>query len=215
MILYVIMKLEASQLLLLQSLEPRHKGVFSTYDLTHLLAAPTPLQFSRRMQPFLKEGILRRFCRGYYVTANFDLTWLSQRLAPDSALSLGTVLAQSGLIGNIPQKTVYAVKIGKSRLYQSRFGAIVHLGYSSPSVGRRLWFGYTIGSQGIRSADREKAFLDTLYFYQSGHKFSFNIYSDIAVDKLDGKKLEGYLKRYKNPKFVTFVKGVLNGYDSN
>lgn len=208
------MKLESRHLLLLQSLIPKHRGVFSTYDLSNWLLSSGPLSFNRHLSPFLKAGILHRFCRGFYVTDHFDLEWLSQRLCPQSALSLGTLLAKNRVIGNIPQKTVYAVKIGKSRIYRSKFGNVVHLGYSSPAVGRRLWFGYNAWVNGVRSADSEKAFLDTLYFYQSGNKFSFNVYSDIAVEKLDPKKLEDYLKRYRNLKFVVFVKGVLNGYHS-
>lgn len=208
------MKLEAKTLFALQALLPRHRGVFSSYDLANLFLTLDSLGFNRKLKPFLRAGVLRRFCRGYYVAEKFDLEWLSQRLCPHSAISLGTVLAKAGLIGNIPQKTVYAVKIGKSRIYESRAGSVVHLGYSSPSIGRKLWAGYTIGANGIRYADQEKAFLDTLYFYQLGHKFSFNVYSDIAVERLHLKKVESYLKKYQNPKFKTFVKGVLRGHDS-
>ncbi|MBI2082755.1 MAG: hypothetical protein HYT76_04215 [Deltaproteobacteria bacterium] len=208
------MKLEPDQLLLLQSLIPKHRGVFSTYDLANLLSANSSVALSRKLKPFLKAGLLHPFCRGYYVADNFSLEWLSQRLSPGSALSFGTVLAKKGLIGNIPQKTVYAIKIGKTRIYQSRLGNIVHFGYASPAAGRRHWFGYADWEGGILSADTEKAFLDTLYFYQSGNKFSFNIYSDIAVEKLDSRKIENYLKKYKNPKFIVFVKGVLHGYHS-
>lgn len=206
------MNLDPKKLLLLQSLAPKHRGIFSNSDLSNLFLTLNSLSFNRRLKPFLKSGILRRFCRGYYVTENFDLEWLSQRLSTHSAISLGTVLAKNRLIGNIPQKTVYAVKIGKTRIYQSKFGSVVHLGYSSLSVGLNLWFGYDTSITGIRYADKEKAFLDTLYFYQLGHKFSFNVYSDIDVEKLDLKKIQTYLKKYKNPKFKTFAKGVIDGY---
>lgn len=208
------MKIEPKNWVALQSLSPKHHGVFSTYDLANLFLTKDSLGLSRKLKSFLKAGVLHRFCRGYYVTEDFDLESLSQRLCPHSAISLGTVLAKTRLIGNIPQKTVYAVKIGKTRVYQSTLASIVHLGYSSSSIGRNLWFGYSLGDVGIRYADKEKAFLDTLYFYQLGHKFSFNVYSDIAVERLDRKKIESYLKKYRNPKFVTFVKGVLDGHHS-
>lgn len=203
------MKLDAKNLFALQSLVPKHRGVFSTYDLSNLFLTSGALDFSRTLRPFLKAGVLQRFCRGYYVAENFDLEWLSQRLCPRSAISLGTVLAKARLIGSVPKKTVYAVKVGKTRIYRSDLGSIVHLGFSSDA----LWFGYDAWVDGVRSADQEKAFLDTLYFYQLGHKFSFNVYSDIAVERLNRKKIESYLKKYNNPKFKIFVKGVLNGHD--
>ncbi len=208
------MNIDTERLSLLQSLTAKHRGVFSTYDLANLFLTSSPLSFNRRLKPFLSSGILRRFCRGFYVAKDFDLEWLSQRLGPQSALSLGTVLAKHRLIGNIPQKTVYAVKIGKTRLYESSFGTVVHLGYASRMVGRNLWFGYDVWDGAVRLADPEKAFLDTLYFYQLGHKFSFNVYSDIATEKLNKKQLKTYLGRYRNPKFKAFVKGVLDGQRS-
>ena len=140
------------------------------------------------------------------------MEWLSQRICPDSAISFGSALAKEMLIGSIPQKTVYAVKIGKTRIYKSPLGQIVHFGFAA--AGKELWFGYEMAKNGIRYADMEKAFLDTLYFYQKGRKFSFNIYSDIQVDRLNPKKLQKYLMKYKNPKFRTFVQGVLNEYHS-
>jgi hypothetical protein len=64
---------------------------------------------------------------------------------------------------------------------------------------------------GFYIADAEKAFLDTLFFYQSGYDFSFNVYSDIDVSRLNPKKIERYLRLYPNPKFKVFVRSVLNG----
>jgi hypothetical protein len=103
------------------------------------------------------------------------------------------------------------VKIGKGRVYKSTAGQVVHLGFANAASVEEMWFGYAIGKYGIRKADAEKAFLDTLYFYQLGHRFSFNIYSDIQIDRLDKKRINHYLTHYKNPKFISFVKGVLSG----
>ena len=204
------MKLDPKIFLALQSLIPKHRGVFAISDLSNLFLARSEVEVQQKLRPFLKEKILNRFCRGIYVAQNFDLEWLSQRICPASAISFGSVLAKEMLIGSIPQKTVYAVKIGKTRIYKSPWGQVVHLGFAGS--GKNLWFGYEFGNNGIRQADAEKAFLDTLYFHQRGRLFSFNIYSDIQVERLDPKKLLRYLGRYKNPRFRTFVKGVLNGH---
>jgi hypothetical protein len=124
---------------------------------------------------------------------------------------MGSILAKEMVIGSIPQKTVYAVKIGKSRTYKSPLGQVVHLGFANAQDAKQMWVGYSIQKDGIRRADKEKAFLDTLYFYQRGTRFSFNVYSDIQIDRLDSAKLNEYLTHYKNPKFIKFVEGVING----
>lgn len=206
------MKLDPKIFTALQSLIPTHRGVFTISDLDNLFLAKGEVDIQQKLRPFLKEKILNRFCRGIYVAQNFDLEWLSQQINPQSAISLGSVLAKEMVIGSIPQKTVYAVKVGKTRIYKSLLGQVVHFGFASGD--RRMWFGYEMAKNGIQYADAEKAFLDTLYFYQRGHAFSFNIYSDIQVDRLDQKKLFHYLGKYKNPKFRTFVRGVLDGYRS-
>lgn len=205
------MKLPSQRLLALQALIPQHRGVFTIHDLENLFLTRNSVEIQQKLKPFLHEKVLIRFCRGFYVAKDFDLEWLSQRICPDSAISLGSVLAKEMVIGSIPQKTVYAVKMGKSRTYKSPLGQIVHLGLASIDETGRMWFGYETLSDGIRYADKEKAFLDTLYFYQKGHKFSFNIYSDIQVGRLDKKKVAAYLKHYNNPKFKKFVEGVVNG----
>lgn len=151
--------------------------------------------------------MLMRFCRGLYVTPECDLAMVSQRLAPISYISCGSILARALIIGSVPQKTVYAIKLGPSRTYRSSVGAVVHLGLGPRT--RDLFFGFRATDSGICYADNEKAFLDTLYFYQSGYKFSFHISADIDVSRLDVARVRRYLRRYKNPKFVQFVKGVL------
>jgi hypothetical protein len=51
--------------------------------------------------------------------------------------------------------------------------------------------------------------LDTLYFHLRGRRYPFDIYSDIALHKFDKARLRDYVSRYRNPKFVAFVEGVL------
>lgn len=208
------MNLDPQMLLELQKLIPLHRGVFTISDLKNFFLTKTTIDIQKRLRPFLNAKILTPFCRGFYVTQGFNLEYLSQRICPESALSMGTVLAKNMLIGSIPQKTVYAVKRGKTRIYKSEMGQIVHFGFASPMSAKDNWFGYAIDSNGIRRADPEKAFLDTLYFYQLGNWFSFNIYSDIHVNRLNDKKLGSYLKKYRNPKFRKFVEGVIDGYYS-
>ncbi|PIR25799.1 MAG: hypothetical protein COX62_04680 [Deltaproteobacteria bacterium CG_4_10_14_0_2_um_filter_43_8] len=178
----------------------KNEGVFSTSELQTLLQVGSKLQFYREVSKLEKEGILTSFIRGIFVSQNPNLEVLSQRLQAKSYLSLGTALSKHMLIGSVPAKTVYAIKIGKKRKYQSTYGEIIHLGISP-----HLFFGFEV-SNGIWMANKEKAFLDTLYYHLKGQRYSFDIFSDIALEKLNLKIIDRYLKKYKNKKFVSFVR---------
>lgn len=180
------------------------RGVFSKADLQTLFAEPHPAAFARRFRVLETNGVLRRFCRGFYVGEPFDLPTLSQRIAPDSYVSFGTVLARELLIGTRPVRQVVAAKVGKSRSYAGLGYEVVHL-----HIAPHLAFG-DAASDGVRFADAEKAVLDVLYFHLRGRRYPFDIYSDIDFDRLDRRRLKAYLTRYRNPKFVAFTRGVLS-----
>ena len=182
---------------------PSQKGVFSKADLQTLLAEPHPAAFVRRVKRLGESGHLQRFCRGWYVAPDFDLLTLSQRLAPDSYISLGTVLARELLIGPRPERQVIAAKTGKSRTYSSLGYEIVHV-----HIAAHLSFGFT-ATEGVRFADAEKAVLDVLYFHLRGRRFPYDIYSDIDFTRLNRDRLREYLGRYRNLKFVAFATRVL------
>jgi predicted transcriptional regulator of viral defense system len=189
---------------LVQRFAAAQAGVFAKSDLQSLLAERHPAAFVRRVGALERDGILRRFVRGWYVTGEFSLSVLSQRIAPRSYVSFGTVLADRLLIGSNPARKVMAVKIGKARRYRNLGYEIEHVG-----VTPLLYFGFEGRRDGVQYADAEKAVLDVLYFHSRGHRYVFDIYSDIAFDKLDRRRLEAYLRRFRNQKFVTFAKRIL------
>jgi hypothetical protein len=76
-------------------------------------------------------------------------------------------------------------------------------------IVKSLFFGFR-GDRGIYRATPEKAFLDTLYFHLHGRSYSFDIYQDIDITRLDRRLIEQWLIKYDNPRFVSFVKGYLN-----
>jgi len=178
-------------------------GVYSKADLQTTFGEPHPAAFVRRVQRLLDHGILRRFCRGWYIGETFDLPTLSQRLAPESYISFGTVLAREFIIGTSPDRHIVAVKTGRPRRYACEGYVIEHV-----SVTEELLFGYLRINE-VRYADAEKALLDTLYFHLRGRRYPFDIYSDISLGKFDQERIRDYLNRYRNPKFITFVKGLL------
>lgn len=187
----------------LRTLAPTQKGVFSTSDLRTALQESRPAALSRRLRALIELGTLRRFVRGWYVAETFDLATLSQRLAPRSYVSFGTSLARDLLVGTAPERLVTAAKVGPARTYAALGYEIVHV-----SLAPHLDFGHR-RIDGVAWADPEKAVLDVLYFHLRGRRYVFDIYSDIAFDKLDRKRLVTYLKRYRNPRFVAFAKGLL------
>lgn len=175
------------------------RGVFTLSDLKGILPCEHPNTLYRAITNLEKNGILKRLSRGIYVADKFDLPAVSQKICPSSYISFETVLAKHLIIGTVPKYEVKAIKVGKRREYKSDFGNILQLG-----IARHLYFGFeTVG--GINFADKEKALLDTLYFYCKGLKFFFDIYSDMNLSVIDRKKINEYLTRYKNPKFLKFV----------
>ncbi|MBN2188931.1 MAG: hypothetical protein JW699_05720 [Chitinispirillaceae bacterium] len=189
---------------LLQKWSTQMGGVYSTSDLANLFNESNPVALNRRIGRLEENGVLKRFIRGCYTTVDFDAEVLSARLCRHSYLSLGTVLAKELIIGSVPARTLYAVTTGRSRLYRSNDFSLQYLG-----VAPHLFFGFQNRS-GVNFATPEKAFIDTLYFYQKGRKLSFNIFTDITVERLDQERIAGYLKRYNNPRFIAFVKGYPN-----
>jgi hypothetical protein len=179
-------------------------GVFSNGDLCRLFGQSNMVLLYRRIKILIEEGYLSRFCQGYYFTPGFNKDALCARINPNSYISFGNILAKEMMIGSVPETTLYAVKIGRNRVYKGAGLTLVYLGMSV-----NTFFGYTV-KNGIRYASPEKALLDTLYYYQKGRKFSFNIYDDVDVSRLNLDVLYGWLKKYRNSKFISFVKGYLD-----
>jgi len=183
---------------------PKAGGVFSINDLRNLFNQQNDVLLHRHIRRFEEEGILSRFKQGFYTTPDFDPEVLACRMYPDAYISLGTILAKRLIIGSIPGKTTYAVKTGRTRLFTAS-GRTISYYEAAPE----LLFGFTT-ENGVRRATPEKAFLDTLYFHQKGRAFSFDIYSDIDTTRLDAERIRSWLPRYNNPRFISFVTGVLH-----
>jgi hypothetical protein len=179
-------------------------GVFSLADLRNLVGNESPGAFYRRVKRLEAAAVLTRFARGFYVCKDFDPLVLSQRIAPDSYVSFGTVLARELLIGSIPAQRVMAVKPGPARAYRGQGLFLEHL-----HIIDSMFFGYEV-KEGIRLATPEKAVLDVLYFYKRGRKFSFDIYSDIDYSALDQARFDGFLGRYADSRFVEFCRRLVN-----
>jgi hypothetical protein len=179
-------------------------GVFFIGDLSRLFGETNSVSLFRRIRNLEDAAIISRFSRGIYITAGFRAETLAARIIEKSYLSLGTVLAKELMIGSVPAKALYAVRIGKNRIYKGPGLTVEYVGITEP-----LFFGFR-GNQGVRYATPEKAFLDTLYFHLRGRSYSFDIYQDIDITRVNRPFIEQWLRKYRNPRFVSFVKGYLN-----
>jgi len=188
----------------LQKFSASQGGVFSIAELKNLISPNNKAILYRIIKCLEEAAVLRLFCRGFYVTEDFDIQILSQRICADSYISFGSVLAKNLIIGSTPEYRIQAVKKGQSRVYQNSEYRIEHFG-----ITPELFTGYE-NINGVKVATPEKAFLDVLYYYQKGMKFSFDIYSDIDYNALDRRKIKQCLTLYKNKRFISFVNGVLN-----
>jgi len=56
---------------------------------------------------------------------------------------------------------------------------------------------------GKRVANKEKAFLDVLYYYYKGKTFSFNPDTDVNIEDVDMTVIDSCLKKY-DKQFVSF-----------
>ena len=155
----------------------------------------------------IDNKIIKRFINGFYTTENFQPELLCQKIYPQSYISLSSILSKKLIIGSIPKKAIYAVKLGRKKELDN---GELKLRYFS--ISKELFFGWKV-KNGIKYASNEKAFVDLLYYYQRGLKLSFNIYSDVNSSLLQPSKIRQILKKYKNKKFCTFVSKVLESYE--
>jgi predicted transcriptional regulator of viral defense system len=184
----------------IEAVAKSQRGVFSISDVSILLNAEGQFLY-KRLDYLKKSGILKPAVRGFYTYKEFNIQSLAARINPESYISGPTMLAEYLLIGTVPKYEINCVKTGRPREYQVEEYFIKY-----NSIRSSMFFGYEF-VDGIKKALPEKAFLDCLYFYQSGEKYFFNIYEDINVEPLDEKRLFSFLGKYQNPKFREFVYG--------
>lgn len=179
-------------------------GVFSAADLAGIVAGGSNLYNQRMIGRLVRAGIVSRVLKGLYVTKNCDLWILSARINEKSYVSMDSALASHGVTGSVPERSLSVVYSGRKRTITTTSGSIHFY-----SVSPEFFFGFSKLPSGVNISDPEKAFIDLLYFYVKGARVIIDPLKDVNIEKLNKNKLFSYLKRYKNPKFVKFVKGVL------
>lgn len=185
----------------LQAQGPDFGGVFSFAQLCHLIGYREEDRNAKVIRRLVKTKVLEKVRRGLYILPDPDLWILAGRLNERAYISMDSVLAKEGLIGSVPKRRVLALYPGqRMQKFDTSYGSVVIY-----SLAPHLYFGFEKNPQGLFIADKEKAYLDLLYFYLRGKYFVVDPRHDVNLWKLNQKKLRAYLKAYKNPKFVKFV----------
>ncbi len=180
-----------------QELAAQVDGVLTMSDIRVLFSRLGEDGIFKRLKALVREGALLKVKAGVYALPKASLAAISQRLARQSYVSTGTVLAESLAIGSIPARRLQAVKVGRPRTYRCALGIVEHL-----SIKEDLFFGYE-ERDGILYATPEKAFLDVCYFLSKGRRFSFDPVDDVNLGALDAKRLREYLRAFDR-RFVSF-----------
>ncbi|MEN9352983.1 MAG: hypothetical protein RL318_308 [Fibrobacterota bacterium] len=188
------------------SLIEQNQGVVLHSDLEAFWGNRSSSVLQSRIRLWNELGILRTVCRGVFVGREFDPWILACRMYPDAVISTVSVLARHALVGTAPSSQVWCVRLGRTREYTS--GSIAVKAWSmDPSL---MEFG--IEWQGpLRVALPEKAFLDVLHYHMHGRNFPFAVPEDIDLAGLDRETIDAWLPHYRNDRFRTFVRGVLDG----
>lgn len=189
----------------IRQMSPEMGGVFSFADLWNLIGLQSSDRTSKVVARLLREKILFKIRRNLYATDQPDLWTLASRLKQNACISLDSVLARNGLTGTVPARSVSLIYPGPPETVTTPFGLLRFF-----KIKKDLLFGAQRTKFGICIADNEKAFLDLLYYHSKGARFVIDPLADIDLEKLDLKKIKKYLRAYKNPKFVAFVKGVIH-----
>ncbi len=178
--------------------------VFDEVDLKALFGSELDQSFYRTYKKIFELGLLKRFCRGIYVAKGVRLIDINRKLEESSYVSFEYVLAQNSLIGTYSDKKIRSVmKTKRTKKFVFQDNVVEQF-----RISEELFFGFS-SVDGYNIATPEKAYLDCLYFYTKGLRFSINIFSDVNLHLLDHSLINKYLKKYRNNKFVAFVKGLL------
>jgi len=196
-----IMNENPKQVRELESLAQALHGVFSIQDLSNFFNERRPVALMRRIAPYLADGTLERYARGWYLWDNARVDVLASRMSPGCVLSFGSALAYHLMIGTVPTLRADAVHAQRENSWSGRFQLAFH------HLEEEFLQPFIVTPLGVRIATAEKAVLDTLYFTLRGKRYSFDVYNDINRASLNVDLFQGLLSTYRNMRFRAFADG--------
>ncbi|PIU21038.1 MAG: hypothetical protein COT15_04395 [Candidatus Diapherotrites archaeon CG08_land_8_20_14_0_20_34_12] len=173
------------------------RAVYSIQQLANLIKKPKSIAkvYSSRL---VNKGLAKRILQGKISFIDDDFIIASQLIEP-SYISLTSALLFHKLIQQMPAN-VECVTTKNSRRYKNA-GIVYH------KIPCSLFYGYEKYKNGpsyIFAADAEKALVDSVYL----NSISKNSIGEM-LSKLDKKKLEDYINRFKGRGKKKLVKALL------
>jgi len=110
----------------------RSKFVYTKHDLAKLFPDESPKTLSESLNRLVKDGLLRRACRGIYVNehaASFDANIIEHiakalRRGHYNYISLESMLSEHGVISQIPIDRLTVMTTGRGGTYKTPYGVI-------------------------------------------------------------------------------------------
>lgn len=148
-----------------------------------------------RVNYYVKRGIFKNLRKGIYTKSDYNPLELATKIYTPSYISLETVLEKEGVIFQ-HYKTIFVVsylarkiKVDKNEIQYRRIKEGILLNKNG-----------ILEKQGYFEAEKERAFLDTLYLYK-------NYYFD-NLEILDKKKVFSLLEIYQSKSLEKKVKEI-------
>jgi len=161
------------------------RAVYSVQQLANLVGKPKSVA-KVYLSRLANKGLATKILRGRIAFTDDDFVIASQLLEP-AYVSLYSALLFHGMVQQVP-KRVECVTPKNSRKYAL-------LGITYHKIPASLFYGYEKHRRGesyVFVADAEKALVDGVYL----NAFPKKLVSEL-LEKVDGKKLEAYVKRFK------------------
>lgn len=170
-----------------------------------------PRFYNHRLVEWQKQGYIKKIIRGFYILSDLEINELTSfsianKIYEPSYISLESALRHYNFI---PEQTfaVTSISTRKTNKFKTKTDVFVY-----SNIKPSLFFGYEImrfKNFTFKIADREKAILDYLYFHRHFttekdlEELRFNI--EEIQETIDRKKLENYLLKYNNKKFIKTI----------
>ncbi|MFH1427767.1 MAG: hypothetical protein ABIG60_04555 [Patescibacteria group bacterium] len=177
---------------LIEKLNNYNKSFYSISDLEIITGQSRPVLRVVLNRLVKKNKIIRLQKNLYVLNYNINYELIAEQLNPESYISFETVLAQAGILSQIPYSLTLATTKRSKTITLGQQEIIYR------KIKSSLYFGYFLDNQ-VKIAYPEKALLDLLYLILRG-KSKANL-EELDFTKINKESFKKYLAKYpKNVK---------------
>lgn len=187
---------------IIKVLTEKQVSLFTLADFGRLFEVNNQQTLYKRIQALEKQGIVQKLIKGKYRFAlgpTDDFT-LANFLYSPSYISLESALSFYGII------TGFTYQITSIAIKGTRSFFVGNKDFHFSQITNPLFWGYE-KKDSFLIADREKAFLDYVYFSVKGLR---NLdWEEIDIAEIDKQKLAVYLTRFENERMNDCLKEII------